>query len=87
MSHVVIYTTATCPYCIRAKLLLDKKEITYTELRVDQDLQLREEMHQRAKQITVPQIFIGEIHVGGFDQMYMLDLDDKLDPLLFPSQD
>jgi len=86
MSSVVIYLTPYCPYCVRAKILLDKKEVTYTELRVDLDNQLLEEMYQRSKKFTVPQIFIGETHIGGCDEMYMLEMDNKLDRLLFPDE-
>ena len=86
MPKVVLYVTASCPYCIRAKMLLDKKGVDYIEHRVDQDLELREEMHQKSNRFSVPQIFIDDFHIGGFDDMYMLDLDDKLDPLLFPEK-
>jgi len=86
MTNVVIYLTPSCPYCIRAKILLDKKGVNYTEHRVDTDEDLREEMYKLSKRFSVPQIFIGDYHVGGFDDMYMMDLDDRLDPLLFPDQ-
>jgi len=84
MNEVVLYTTGSCPYCVRAKRLLDRKEVEYTEFRVDGNDVLREEMYQRSNRFTVPQIFIGEYHVGGFDDMYLLDLEGDLDPLLFP---
>ena len=84
MTNVVIYLTPSCPFCIRAKILLDKKGVEYTEHRVDTDEELRAEMIQLSKKYSVPQIFIGELHIGGFDEMYMMDLDDELDPLLFP---
>jgi len=87
MTNVVIYATPSCPYCIRAKILLDKKGVKYIEHRVDTNDALREEMYQLSKRFSVPQIFIGDYHVGGFDDMYMMDLDDKLDPLLFPETD
>ncbi|MDH3327111.1 MAG: glutaredoxin 3 [Gammaproteobacteria bacterium] len=87
MTNVVIYVTPSCPYCIRAKILLDKKGVDYIEHRVDTDNDIREEMYQRSKRFSVPQIFIGDFHVGGFDDLYMLDLDNRLDPLLFPEQD
>jgi len=86
MNHIVIYLTASCPYCVRAKMLLDKKEVAYTEIRVDLEPELQQEMIQRSKQFSVPQIFIGETHVGGFDDMYLLEMNDELDPLLFPNQ-
>lgn len=86
MSKVVIYSTLYCPYCVRAKMLLDKKGVPYTELRVDLDDELLEEMYQRSKKFTVPQIFIGETHIGGCDEMYALERENKLDPLLFPDE-
>ena len=86
MSSIDIYLTPSCPYCIRAKMLLDQKEVIYTELRVDLDNKLLEEMYQRSKNFTVPQIFIGEIHVGGFDEMYALEMGNQLDSLLFPNE-
>jgi len=86
MTNVVLYVTASCPYCIRAKMLLDKKGVEYTEHRVDLNDALLEEMYQLSNRFSVPQIFIGDYHVGGFDDMYMMDLDDELDPLLFPEQ-
>ena len=86
MNNVVIYLTPYCPYCVRAKMLLDKKEVPYTELRVDLDNDLLEEMYQRSKKFTVPQIFIGDTHVGGCDEMFLLETDNKLDLLLFPNE-
>jgi glutaredoxin 3 len=83
MTKVVMYTTGSCPYCVRAKNLLQKKGVTCQELRVDQDPALRPEMESRSGgRRTVPQIFIGDFHVGGFDDMVELDTDGKLDPLL-----
>lgn len=87
MSQVIVYTTAYCPYCVRAKQLLDRKSVQYTEVRVDIDDEKREEMIQRSRRFTVPQIFIGDFHVGGFDDMYLMDLEGQLDPLLFPDND
>lgn len=84
MSNIEIYTTKYCPYCIRAKHLLEKKNVAYTEYKVDHDSNLREEMVQRAKRTSVPQIFIDNHHVGGFDDMLILDMNDELDSLLFP---
>lgn len=84
MSNVEIYTTRYCPYCIRAKHLLEKKNVAYTEYRVDEDHKLRIEMVDRANRTSVPQIFIDNYHVGGFDDMLILDMNDELDPLLFP---
>ena len=82
MNNITIYTTAWCPYCIRAKMLLDNKGAEYTEIRVDQDPVKRQEMMELSKQRTVPQIFIGETHVGGCDDMFALEHQGKLDPLL-----
>lgn len=86
MISIDIYLTPGCPYCIRAKMLLDKKEVSYTELRVDLDNKLLEEMYRRSNNFTVPQIFIGDTHVGGFDEMYALEMDDQLNSLLFPNE-
>jgi len=83
MSSIVIYTTSTCPYCIRAKQLLDTKNVTYIEHRVDLNENLKIEMQQKSRRFTVPQIFIGDFHVGGFDDMYLMDLNEELDQLLF----
>ena len=83
MKNVVIYTTKICPYCVRAKGLLDKKGAAYQEIRVDENPHLREELIQKSGgQRTVPQIFIGDLHVGGCDDLHALDRAGKLDPLL-----
>jgi len=87
MTNIVIYLTATCPYCLRAKILLDKKNVTYVEHYVEKDNTLMDEMVERSQRYSVPQIFIDDRHIGGFDDMYMMDLDDELDPLLFPESD
>ena len=65
-----------------AKRLLDKKGVTYTEINVDAQLSLREEMMRKTKRRTVPQIYIGDFHVGGFDDLYALEQQKKLDTLL-----
>lgn len=82
MKPVVIYTTGSCPYCIMAKRLLDSKSIAYEEIRVDLHRERRKEMEQLSHRTSVPQIFIGDYHVGGFDDLQELeydgDLDDKL---------
>ena len=72
MNKVKIYSTATCPYCIRAKQLLESQGISYQEIRVDLDKAAREEMEQLSQRRTVPQIFIGNQHVGGFDDLKAL---------------
>lgn len=72
-----------CPYCLRAKKLLDNKNVSYTEIRLDEQPERRGEMIQRANgRSSVPQIFIDDYHVGGFDDMVELDIDDELDPML-----
>jgi len=83
MADVTIYTTMLCPYCHRAKALLDSKGASFIEIDVGMDAQKREEMQTRANGgYTVPQIFIGETHVGGCDDLYALDAQGGLDPLL-----
>lgn len=82
MSEILIYTTNICPYCMMAKRLLDKKGVSYTEINVDAEPCLREEMMLKTNRRTVPQIYIGNYHVGGFDELYALDQQKKLDDLL-----
>lgn len=82
MPEIVIYTTRICPYCIMAKRLLDKKGVSYTEIDVELTPGLREELMRKSKRRTVPQIYIGDFHVGGFDELYALDRLNKLDSLL-----
>ena len=83
MKPVEIYTTPICPYCSMAKRLLDQKGVAYTEINVMGDEGKRAEMLGRANgQRTVPQIFIGETHVGGSDDLHALEREGKLDPLL-----
>jgi glutaredoxin 3 len=82
MPEIVIYSTAMCPYCVRAKMLLQRKGMHWEERRIDLDHDLMSEMLQRSNRRTVPQIFIGEHHVGGFDDMAALDAAGRLDPLL-----
>lgn len=82
MREITIYTTGICPYCSMAKRLLDKKGVAYTEINVDRHPERREEMLQRAQRRTVPQIFIGNHHVGGFDDLYALEKNKQLDELL-----
>lgn len=82
MSNIIIYTSTFCPYCTMAKRLLDKKGAVYSEINVDSDPELRQEMILKTKRRTVPQIYIGDFHVGGFDDLYVLDQQSRLDPLL-----
>ena len=82
MKKVEIYTTQWCPYCHAAKSLLDEKGVSYEEVDAD-DPEVRMAMVQRANgRRTVPQIFVGETHVGGYDDMAALDRRGQLDPLL-----
>jgi glutaredoxin 3 len=83
MKPVRIYTTPFCPFCVRAKSLLKKKGADFEEVDVFMDEAARKEMDTRTGGArTVPQIFIGDTHVGGCDDLYELDHDGKLDPLL-----
>ena len=82
MPEILIYTTAICPYCVMAKRLLDKKGAAYTEINVDVQTGLREEMMRKTNRRTVPQIYIDDFHVGGFDDLYALEQQKKLDTLL-----
>jgi glutaredoxin 3 len=83
MPEVVMYSTGACPYCARARALLDKKGIAYTDYRVDEQPERRREMEGRSGGAhTVPQIFIDEHHVGGFDELSELAIDGELDALL-----
>ncbi|NJK99321.1 MAG: glutaredoxin 3 [Spirulinaceae cyanobacterium RM2_2_10] len=82
-ANVEIYTWQTCPYCIRAKLLLWWKGVNFTEYKIDGDRAARERMAERAHGgRSVPQIFINHQHIGGCDDLYQLDGQGQLDPLL-----
>lgn len=78
----VIYTTQFCPYCVRAKYLLDEKNIAYKEIKVDGNTQLRQEMTKKSGRNTVPQIWIKEKHIGGCDELMALQRSGQLDKLL-----
>ncbi|MFC1533459.1 glutaredoxin 3 [Thermodesulfobacteriota bacterium] len=83
MKKIIIYTTKDCPYCIKAKRLLDDKEVEYMELRVNENPELAVEAREKSGGMrTVPQIFIGDYHVGGCDELYALNMENKLDGLL-----
>lgn len=83
MARVEIYTTMLCPFCWRAKKLLEERGVTYHEVDVMTDGKLRAEMRQRAGgRTSVPQIFINGQHVGGCDELYALDRAGKLKPML-----
>ena len=77
-----MYTTGCCPYCIGARNVLDDKGVSYHDIAVDHDPQLRREMMTRSGRNTVPQIWIGEQHIGGCDDMLMLERQGRLNELL-----
>lgn len=79
---ITLYVTGWCPYCQRAKELLARKNLAFSEINVDEDAQFRAEMTARSGRRTVPQIFIGESHVGGCDDLYALDGSGELDRLI-----
>lgn len=82
MAKVLMYSTPWCPFCIRAKGLLKKKGVEFTDIDVSNQPQLRREMEQRSGRHTVPQIWIGDRHVGGCDDLHALDRAGQLDALL-----
>ena len=82
MKPVTIYTTPTCPYCVRAKRLLERKGVKYAEIDVAADDDARMKLSERTGRRSVPQIFIGEEHVGGSDDLYALEAEGKLDGML-----
>jgi glutaredoxin 3 len=79
---VTLYVSDWCPYCQRAKALLAEKKLDYREVNVEDDAKLREEMVARSNRRTVPQIFIGDKHVGGCDDLFELDRSGELDRLI-----
>lgn len=79
---ITLYTTAICPYCVAAKNFLKSKGRDWTEVRIDTDPAAREAMVAKTRRTSVPQIFIGETHVGGYDDMMALHRAGKLEPLL-----
>ena len=81
-AQVVMYTTAVCPYCVRAERLLESKGVKIEKIRVDLDPEQKTIMMEKTKRRTVPQIYVGDTHVGGFDDLYALDQAGRLDPLL-----
>lgn len=83
MPEITMYSSHFCPYCYRAKQLLDSKGVEYEIIDVDRDPALRVKMRERSGRRTVPQIFIGEVHIGGYDDLAALDRAKRLDPLLF----
>lgn len=83
MSKIIMYSTGVCPYCQRAEMLLKSKGVSEIEkIRIDLEPARRSEMMERTGRRTVPQIYIGEVHVGGFDDLAALDRAGGLEPLL-----
>ena len=83
VAKVEVYTWSTCPFCIRAKRLLDNKGVKYTEYCIDGDRQAREKMTNRANgRSSLPQIFINDQHIGGCDDIHDLEYQGKLEPML-----
>lgn len=87
MASVLIYSTAMCPYCVRARHLLERKGVGFEEIRVDLNPALRVEMQQRSGRHTVPQIWIGATHIGGCNELYELEYGGQLDTLLQAADD
>jgi glutaredoxin 3 len=84
--EVTVYTSDWCPYCQRAKNLLAQKNVAFNEINVEQDEKFREDMIKRSNRRTVPQIFIGDRHVGGCDDLFALDRSGELDRLIQGAQ-
>lgn len=82
MPSVQIYATGYCPYCVRARELLTRKGVPFEEIRIDQDRAQRRIMVERSQRETVPQIFIGARHIGGYEDMAALEASGALDALL-----
>ena len=82
LKPVMMYSTRFCPFCMRARALLQQKQVPYKDVAVDGKPELREEMVQKSGRYTVPQIWIGETHVGGCDELMQLERNGELDSLL-----
>lgn len=82
MAKVVMYSTQFCPYCVRAKMLLERKGVEFTDIRVDIERERYSEMITRAGRSSVPQIFINDDHIGGCDDLYALESQGQLDTKL-----
>lgn len=81
--EIIIYSKDYCPYCMRAKMLLESRKLTYTEIDITTDTDVQEEMIKKANgHKTVPQIFIGKTHIGGFDDLKEMHDSGKLDKIL-----
>lgn len=84
-AEITVYLTQYCPYCVRAKSLLNSKQVEFTEIDVGAQPELRNDMIQKSNGVTsVPQIFIGDVHVGGCDDLFATESSGNLDALLFP---
>jgi glutaredoxin 3 len=79
---ITLYVSDWCPYCQRAKSLLKQKQVVFSEINIEEDEKFREEMMARSNRRTVPQVFIGDKHVGGCDELYALDRSGELDRLI-----
>jgi glutaredoxin 3 len=79
---ITLYTSAICPYCVAAKNFLRSKGLDWTEVRVDRDPEARARMLERARRTSVPQIFVGETHVGGYDDMIAMHREGRFEPLV-----
>ncbi|MEF9978603.1 MAG: glutaredoxin 3 [Thermomonas sp.] len=79
---ITLYSSAICPYCVMAKNFLKSKGLAWTEVRIDTDPAEREKMVALARRTSVPQIFVGDVHVGGYDDMMALHRAGKFEPLL-----
>lgn len=82
MPEIIIYTGRLCPYCTMAKRLIERKGARYTEIDVDSEPGLRQQLMDKTKRRTIPQIYIGDRHIGGFDDLQAMDYRNELDPLL-----
>ena len=82
MATITIYGNDTCPYCGAARMLLKKKRVEFDDKMINKDAEARAEMQARTKRTSVPQVFIGDIHVGGFDELSELDRRGELDKLI-----
>jgi len=82
MPNIIVYSTTYCPYCVRAKQLLDQKGVPYQEIMVDRDPKLMQEMIERSQRRSVPQIIINDQAIGGYDELAKLNAEGTLDSLL-----
>jgi glutaredoxin 3 len=80
--RVVMYATGWCPYCTRARQLLERKQVSFELIDIDGSRELRQQMIARSGRTSVPQIFVGDTHVGGCDDLHALEAAGRLDPLL-----